>query len=423
MPARDADFMAWAEAYPQHGRKTRHVHAHVIRQLVGDVAQRINPSWQVEIRGSLSKGTDVVGSDMDLVVCGGEPATKSHRKQLADALTMAVQNSGVVIQYNAVSISDIFLSNTRHSCDICFGRTDYADGRLHAVPVTTSSLKQNQNVAAVVCAFKYLALQLNKPRLSGSAWEQLVLATYETTRCKSVWTLFELVLKRFNMTVAADLTRWVNVHALDKMHFNSLMSQGEMSNWREYSTSLNRRVRQLKAGMRLRPDEMDTLLRCAKPVGDYVPYPLPSPSPSPPLSASPSPAPAPAQHNPANSLVPFACPDCPKRSYKTPDALQAHRAASHGVPNPLPSPSPVLSLSPTPAPVPAQHNPANSLVPFACPDCPKRSYKTPDALQAHRAASHGVLYPLPSPSPSLFGLSITAASASATQACQSTDAL
>ncbi|KAJ3142422.1 hypothetical protein HDU90_004696 [Geranomyces variabilis] len=244
MPVRDADFIAWTGAYSQRGRETRLMHAKALRKQAQAVALKINPLWQVQIRGSLHKGTDIVGSDTDLVVCGGWPATKVFRIAFAEALNGAFQHSGIVIKFNSIAISGILLSGSlAGDVDICFERTEYGVGRLHSGPDTISTLKQNANAAIVVCAFKYLAGKLGKPRLSGSAWEQLVLAVQKNTLCKSVWRLFELVLDRFNVVaVAANLTRWVNVHALDKMNFASLMSQGELSSWRDYSISLQKRA-------------------------------------------------------------------------------------------------------------------------------------------------------------------------------------
>lgn len=59
-----------------------------VRSQVQQIAQQFSPSGNVELRGSVQKGTAIEGSDIDLVICTPNDVTvnRSKREEFRQAL-------------------------------------------------------------------------------------------------------------------------------------------------------------------------------------------------------------------------------------------------------------------------------------------------------------------------------------------------
>ncbi|KAI8907063.1 hypothetical protein DFJ77DRAFT_476574 [Powellomyces hirtus] len=235
----DQRFDNWIETKVAEGESERRARAKEVRRAVEAVAKKISSLWVVELRGSISKGTDVIGSDIDMVVCVSrkDRVSKPQRQKLRNAL----ENAGIGKNFNTGTnaITFTLLLCSEQTVDVSFQASYYGPGKLPRTPETDEAFKSKRPLRQVVRAFKYIALKRCLPRAQGVFWEQLVLVTYRQARPRTAWTLFQEVLRKFSMSTSLVLTKWINENGTsDPIQIDPLaITQGQMGAWRNYAVS------------------------------------------------------------------------------------------------------------------------------------------------------------------------------------------
>ncbi|KAJ3034254.1 hypothetical protein HDV00_005247 [Rhizophlyctis rosea] len=232
-----------------------HVHAHfqaAAEVILAAAIDHFGPQTELVLGGSLSKGTDLIGSDGDFIVGTAEKVTLGTRKTFATRLENVFGEKALITK-NAISFDGITLPNhdTAIDFDITFTNTTFGHGGVD--PTTLPLEPPVQSVSRLFKLFRRHNTCL--PAMPGLHYEWIVLYVWRNSgnlrsRCnenphRGMLLLFIHCLKVLgefeNVQELADALRGMGDVA--RMVPMALNRQGALMSWRERGAGLVRRLR------------------------------------------------------------------------------------------------------------------------------------------------------------------------------------